>query len=289
MKSTAFLVLLFFITCFGIPEKLSAEEKATFHIPALYHVGFWISDISKARKFYHDLLGYDEPYSLLTPQGDLQMAVMKVNDDQVIYLFPNAKKILPNGDNLDHLGLVVDDAQALYHHLIKAGIKVKPVHKARIGDTIISCSDPDGHVYEITQFEKTGELLKNRGKFNAKSRISDHLVSVTLHVKDLDASLNFYVKILGSKVKQVSPGKDAILIVPDGSDTLHLVQSNYNNRSVIDYRLEVVDLAKAKDRLRTKAEALHYSFEERNESGKAVLLLKDQDGTVVVLIQKQVG
>jgi len=149
MKLLQFLIVLCFTISFGFPEKLAAEEKATFHIPALYHVGFWVSDISKARKFYHDFLGYDEPYSLLTPQGALQMAVMKVNEDQVIYLFPNPKKILPNGDNLDHLGLIVDDAQALFNRFVESGLKVKPVHKARIGDTILTCSDPDGHIFEI--------------------------------------------------------------------------------------------------------------------------------------------
>ena len=286
MKLLQFLIVLCFTISFGFPEILAAEEKATFHIPALYHVGFWVSDISKARKFYHDFLGYDEPYSLLTPQGALQMAVMKVNEDQVIYLFPNPKKILPNGDNLDHLGLIVDDAQALFNRFVESGLKVKPVHKARIGDTILTCSDPDGHIFEITQFEKTGELLKHRGKFNSTSRISDHLVSVTLRVKDLEKSLNFYAKILGFKIKQVSPGASAVIVVPDGSDTIRLVQSQENKRAVIDYRLEVLDIAKIKTRLKKSAEVLGYYAEEGTESNRPVLYLKDEDGTTVVLIEK---
>src|SRR6516225_8838746 len=73
-----------------------------FRLPSLYHVGFWVKDIAKSRAFYHDFLGYDEPYELRRPNGDLQMVVMKVNERQVIYLFTDATKILPNGDNLDH-------------------------------------------------------------------------------------------------------------------------------------------------------------------------------------------
>jgi len=73
-------------------------------VPSLYHVGFWVKDIAKSRAFYHDYLGFEEPYVLNRANGVLQLVVMKVNERQVIYLFPDATRILSNGDNLDHLG-----------------------------------------------------------------------------------------------------------------------------------------------------------------------------------------
>ena len=45
------------------------------------------------------------------------MVVMKVNERQVIYLFTDSTKILPNGDNLDHLGLETDNINAVREHL----------------------------------------------------------------------------------------------------------------------------------------------------------------------------
>ena len=90
----------------------AAETNRQFHLPSLYHVGYWVRDIAKSRAFYKDYLGYDEPYVLNRTNGVLQMVVMKVNERQVILLFPDATRILPNGDNLDHLGLETDNIAA---------------------------------------------------------------------------------------------------------------------------------------------------------------------------------
>src|SRR5947209_9602672 len=114
--------------------ELAAETPRTFRLPSLYHVGFWVRDIAKARAFYHEFLGYEEPYELRRPNGDLQMVVMKVNERQVIYLFNDATKILPNGDNLDHLGLETDNIEAARTHLLAHGVKVGAVNRGRIGD-----------------------------------------------------------------------------------------------------------------------------------------------------------
>jgi catechol 2,3-dioxygenase-like lactoylglutathione lyase family enzyme len=281
-----FLLFLCLILFTALPDVTSAASNSDFHISSLYHVGFWVKDITQARLFYHDLLGYDEPYSLNTPQGVLQMVVMKVNDDQVIYLFPNSKKILPNGDNLDHLGFVIDDAQALYLHMQELGIKVKPVHRARVGDLVLTCSDPDGHVFEITQFEKIGELLKHRGKSNSELRISNALVSVSLSVKDLVNSINFYEKVFGFKVKSFNPNSDALISIADGYNTIHLIQSQANTRAVIDYTLEVLDIYKTKTILINRTKALGYVFETSAVLDNTKLWLKDPDGTRILFYQK---
>src|SRR5436305_15264392 len=128
-----------------------APPAREFHIPALYHVGYWVRDIAKARSFYHDYLGFEEPYALNYATGKLQMVVMKVNERQVIYLFTDATRILPNGDNLHHLGLETDNLAAVREHLLAQGIKVGEIHRGRIGDLLLGVKDPDGHSYEITQ------------------------------------------------------------------------------------------------------------------------------------------
>src|SRR4051794_13295379 len=142
----------------------AAESPRPFHLTSLYHVGFWVRDVAKQRAFYHDYLGFEEPYSLNFPDGRLQMVVMKVNERQVIYLFTDSTKILPNGDNLDHLGLETDNLAAVREHLLAAGIKVGDVHRGRIGDLLLGVKDPDGHTYEITQLEAQGQLLQHQGK-----------------------------------------------------------------------------------------------------------------------------
>src|SRR5882724_9964883 len=194
MKSIAVGWLLFIA-----PALLAgaAETAREFHIPSLYHVGFWVRDIAKSRAFYKDYLGYEEPYVLNRPDGALQMVVMKVNERQVIYLFTDATKILPNGDNLDHLGLETDNIAAAREYLLAQGVKVGTVNRGRIGDLLLGVKDPDGHAYELTQFAPEGQLLQHQGRSLAPDRVSAHLRSATLAVADLAASRHFYVDVLG--------------------------------------------------------------------------------------------
>src|SRR3954471_1663495 len=113
----AFMLRTLFFILFAA-SALAAEPNRSFHLSSLYHVGFWVRDVAKQRAFYHDYLGFEEPYSLNFPDGRLQMVVMKVNERQVIYLFTDSTKILPSGDNLDPLGLETDNLAAVREHLL---------------------------------------------------------------------------------------------------------------------------------------------------------------------------
>lgn len=233
-----------------------------FQLPALYHVGFWVRDIAKARAFYHDFLGYEEPYELRRPNGDLQMVVMKVNERQVIYLFTDATKILPNGDNLDHLGLETDRIEAARAHLLAHEVKVGTVNLGRIGDFLLSVKDPDGHPFELTQFAPEGQLLKHQGQGLAPGRVSARLRSATIATADLAASLRFYVEVLGFKKISGADHANAVRVrVPDGTDFLELVPCEKKTgadaaRAVPDYGLEVADAAKTFEWLTARAKTL---------------------------------
>ena len=224
-------------------------------LSALYHVGFWVRDIVKSRAFYEDYLGFAEPYVLNNPAGALQMVVIKVNEGQSIYLFPNPARILPNGDNLDHLGLVTDGAAALHDRLAARGIAVSPVHPARVGDLIFGLKDPDGRPYEVTEFEPGGQLMKHQGQGLPAGRISARLESATISARDLKASLGYYRDQLGF-VETGRRGGGAAgpaeveLRVPDGTSgiVLQLAAGPPGTgpaRAVPDFCLEVPDLDQA--------------------------------------------
>src|SRR5436190_9365681 len=215
-------LVILFVAAFGSPL-VAAETAREFHLPSLYHVGYWVRDIAKSRAFYKDYLGYDEPYVLNRTNGVLQMVVMKVNERQVILLFPDATRILPNGDNLDHLGLETDNIAAAREHLLAHGVKVGAVNRGRIGDLLLGVKDPDGHTFEITQFTPEGQLLQHQGKNLSPGRVSSHLRSASITVADLASSLHFYVDILGFKKIDSdagkSPGAGVVrLQVTDGTD-----------------------------------------------------------------------
>lgn len=275
------------------PRIHAASEARDFHVPALYHVGFWVHDIAKARAFYRDYLGFEEPYSLNYPDGRLQMVVMKVNERQVIYLFTDASRILPNGDNLDHLGLEVDDLQAFRRHVLAQGVKVGEVNRGRIGDFLLGIRDPDGRTYEGTQFAPEGQLLKHQGQALAPGRISDHLRSATIMVADLPASLRFYTEVFCGKALG-APGTDGSVRVrvADGKDFLILKPMPKGDRTAIhavpEYTLVVSDLKHTAEVLRERAKATGFApptDPTTSAFGEREISCTDPDGVRVVFTQ----
>lgn len=294
--NSSFKRLALALLAFGLPAlRLSADGTSrNFHIPGFYHVGFWVRDIGKSRAFYKDYLGFDEPYVLNRANGALQMVVIKVNERQVILLFPDASKILPDGDNLDHLGLETDNIGALHDYLVARGVKAGKPARGHIGDMILSVNDPDGRKFEITQFEPEGQLLKHQGLNLPATRISTHLLTASIAVSNLEASLHFYRDILG--FKEISRGGDAgaphsvRLQVPDGADYLDLRPYEKKPgadpaRAVAQFCLEVPDAVKAAAILSGRAKATGFASPLISDD-KTEASCIDPDGTRVVLIEK---
>lgn len=241
----------------------ASAAESPGRITALYHVGYWVRDIGKSRAFYETYLGFAEPYILNTPAGALQLVVIKVNDGQSIYLFPNPSKILPNGDNLDHLGLVTDDAAALRDKLAARGVHASPVSRLRVGDLDFGIGDPDGCHYEVTQFEPDGQLERHRGQGLPRTRVAARLRSATIAVSNLGASLAFYRDRLGFRVTWppgelgAAPG-EVELEVPDGTSgvVLRPVATRVGGpapRAVPEFCLEVDDVPATAAILRDRA------------------------------------
>jgi catechol 2,3-dioxygenase-like lactoylglutathione lyase family enzyme len=295
LSLTAMIRLLVILLAVVAGSPLSAAEtNRQFHLPSLYHVGYWVRDIAKSRAFYKDYLGYDEPYVLNRTNGVLQMVVMKVNERQVILLFPDATRILPNGDNLDHLGLETDNIAAAREHLLAHGVNVGAVGRGRIGDLLLGIKDPDGHAFELTQFMPEGQLLQHQGTNLASGLVSSHLRSATIAVTNLAASLHFYVDILGFKKIEGDagqPGGAVRLQVTDGTDYLDLMPYERKPdavaaRAVPDFSLEVADAAKTAELLTARAKTLGFDPPAPVSvaaDGRRQTSCVDPDGTRVVL------
>src|SRR5437867_1678882 len=111
------------------------------------HLGVYVSDLAKARAFYEDLLGYEEPFTLPKPDGSVQVAFVKINDHQWIELFnePNQGE-----GQLNHIALYTDNADRMRDYLASKGVAVPArVGKGRIGNKNFTVKDPDGHGVEI--------------------------------------------------------------------------------------------------------------------------------------------
>jgi catechol 2,3-dioxygenase-like lactoylglutathione lyase family enzyme len=129
----------------------------------------------------------------------------------------------------------------------------------------------------------------------AATRISTHLLTASIAVSNLEASLHFYRDILG--FKEISRGGNeghvpdfVILQVPDGTDYLDLRPYEKKPgadpaRAVAQFCLEVPDAAKAAAILTGRAKATGFApptmSDDRHEAS-----CTDPDGTRVVLIEK---
>lgn len=189
-------ILLAGLLCLALAVFSVAAQKRP-KILGVGHMAIFVSDVEKARGFYRDWLGFQEPFDLKNADGSLSLTFFKVNENQYIEVFPGLK---PEQDRLNHISFYTDDAEGLRTYLAAKGWQVPAkANKVRIGNTSFNVKDPDGHTLEITQYEPTGWTRREQGKFLSDARISTRMMHVGILVGDAPASMKFYTGILGLK------------------------------------------------------------------------------------------
>ena len=174
---------------------VNAQELKRPRITGVAHVAFFASDLDKARAFYREALGYQEPYDLKNPDGSLIMSFVKINDRQYVEL---SKEKAPGTDRLNHVSLETDDIAGMRNYLASKGIKVPAAPgKVRIGNMAFNVTDPDGHTLEFVQYMPDSLTLKANGKFMGPERISDRMAHFGIIVGNVEASMKFYRDVLG--------------------------------------------------------------------------------------------
>ena len=164
-------------------------------ITGVAHVAYYVKDVEKARTFYKDFLGYEEPFSLKNADGSLALTFIKINDRQYVELFPERE---PNSDRLNHISIETDDAEGMRGYLASKGVKVPDkVGKGRIGNANFNVKDPDGHTVEIVQYLPDGWSKRDAGKYMSADRISDRMMHTGIIVNELEPAMQFYTSILG--------------------------------------------------------------------------------------------
>src|ERR1700687_4875772 len=87
MNRIAVLVLSGLIT-----PMTARDEVKRPRILDVSHMAVFVSDLQKARQFYKDFLGYEEPYVLKREDGSDRIAFIKINEDQYLELFAENPK-----------------------------------------------------------------------------------------------------------------------------------------------------------------------------------------------------
>ena len=204
----------------------AADEVKRPHILGISHMAVYVSDLQKARAFYKDFLGYEEPYTLKRDDGTDRIAFIKINEDQYLELFAEDPK---QDGHLNHISFFTDSAGDMRAYLAAKGVKVpEKVGKGKIGNSNFNITDPDGHTVEIVQYQPDSWTRREKGKHMPATRISMHIPHVGVLVRQLDASQKFYGDILGFQEfwRGSSSGKVLSWVnmrVPDGGDYLELM------------------------------------------------------------------
>jgi catechol 2,3-dioxygenase-like lactoylglutathione lyase family enzyme len=274
-------------------------QDATPKLPkvtGISHVGYFVSDLPQAIAFWHDLLGFDESYTL--PKKDSQetrIAFIKINDHQHIELFNEPPTHPPN--MMSHLCFTVDNIEAMRTYLRSQGFDVNPGSgKTRTGDYAFEIKDPGGMLVEFVQTLSDGLEAKAAGKFEPDTRIATAIYHLGFLVGNSEKSMDFYGKVLG--FQEIWRGganpKELSWInmrVPDGTDYVEFMLYNkmpdkFGTKNHIS--LVVPDVVKSVDILKARPAFKTYGKELTVATGvnqKRQVNIYDPDGTRVELME----
>jgi catechol 2,3-dioxygenase-like lactoylglutathione lyase family enzyme len=295
MKSKKRLAISLLVAiCFS--ASVAGDEVRRPRVLGLSHMALFVSDLKKARAFYEDFLGYQEPYVLKREDGTDRIVFIKINDNQYIELFAENSK---QDGHLNHIALFTDSAQGMREYLVAQGIKAPDkVTKGRIGNSNFNIVDPDGHTVEIVQYEPDSWTRREKGKFMPDTRVSTRMGHVGVMVGKLEPSLKFYRDILGFQEfwRGSSSGTELSWVnmrVPDGDDYLELMlYSTTQNAEQMGGKNHIClftpDISKAVAMLESRPARRNYTrpIEVKvGKNGKRQVNLFDPDGTRIELME----
>jgi catechol 2,3-dioxygenase-like lactoylglutathione lyase family enzyme len=165
----------------------------------LAHAGIRVSDLEKARGFYHGVAGFDEAFDTKDPQGGIVVAYFKVNDRQFIEIFPGLRPddTIP----MTHIAMYTESLDKLHKMMQDLGVSPTDIKTGpRDGNRSFSIRKLPGQnlgFLEFVQYMPDSLHVKSVGKSLSDRRISRRLEHAGIVTTDLDAALKFYVNTLG--------------------------------------------------------------------------------------------
>jgi catechol 2,3-dioxygenase-like lactoylglutathione lyase family enzyme len=298
MRIISAMVQVILFAGYFSPNATAQQEVKRPRITGISHVGYFVSDLSKAVAFWHDFLGYDEAYTL--PKQDSQetrIAFIKLNDHQHIELFNEPPTTANN--MMSHLCFSVDDIEQMRTYLRSKGYDVKPGNggKTKTGDYAFEIKDPNGMLIEFVQSLPDGWEMKAVGKFLPETRISPRIYHAGYMVGDAYKTMDFY-KMLGftETWRGGANPKELSWInmkVPDGDDYVELMlygtlpaPSGWGTKNHLSLMVPDIDKAVATLEARTYFDSYGKALKiATGVNGKRQVNIYDPDGTRVELME----
>src|SRR5260370_8605511 len=101
------------LPCLVMTIRAAGEVKHP-RILGVAHIAYYVSDLSKARAYYEDFLGFKEAFSLQNPDAAEHVVFVKINDHQFDELIAEYPK---NHGFLHDCGFETDDAPSMRTYL----------------------------------------------------------------------------------------------------------------------------------------------------------------------------
>ena len=160
----------------------------------LNHVGIAVSDIDRARLFYHDVIGLDMGFDLIRPDLTLFLQYYKVNDHEYIEVYPTLKP-----DSIvreTHIAFYTEDIEKLHQALDARGLHPTPVKTSHWDGNqsfdLRPAPAQDIVFMEFIQYMPGSLHTNNFGKALSAKRISTHMRGVGVLVTDPVAAEALY-------------------------------------------------------------------------------------------------
>jgi lactoylglutathione lyase len=289
-------IALFLLLSGFVTSMQAADEVKRPRILGVAHMAIYVSDLQKARAFYKDFLGYEEPYTIKRSDGSDRIAFIKINEDQYLELFAEPPK---KDGQLNHISFFTDSAEAMHAYLASRGVKVPDkVGSGQLKNLNFNITDPDGHTVEIVQYQPESWTRREKGRYMPDARISAHIPHIGVLAQELDRSQKFYGDILGFRETWRGSTSGTVLSwvhmrVPDGEDTIELMlfeapQNSEQMGTKNHVCLVTPDIQKAVAALEARPARKAYGrpIEIRvGRNGKRQANLYDPDGTRIELME----
>jgi len=116
-------------------------------IKTVWCVTFYVSDLTKAARFYEETLGLEKKYKFSSYVG-FECGGIEIG------LIPKPEELQASDTVAPSVEFLVDDVDKFYDELKKKGVKfTKELHDEPWGGRQATFADPDGNILEIVQID----------------------------------------------------------------------------------------------------------------------------------------
>lgn len=125
------------------------DLEKTIPLQGLRHLALRVTDLSKARRFYEDLIGMHVLW-----QPDNHSLYLSLGcDNLALHEIPSGESLSQKGQKMDHFGFIAENesiVDQMFEKMKKAQVPiVKTVKRHRDKSYSFYMSDPDGNVIQI--------------------------------------------------------------------------------------------------------------------------------------------